>query len=79
MDLIKLFKDEALIEILEFADVSIITEDDHQRIYVKPFDETNITKTQMEVVIDFFVDYQIELILIDAPIFRIEDYEVNEN
>ena len=74
MNLMKLFGDEALIEIMEFADVSIGHDDERTTIFVKPFNEVSVTKMQMETVIDFFIDYQIELNLIGDPVFVIEDY-----
>ena len=75
MDLMKLFQDEALVEILGFATICWTHEDDRTTIWVKPFNEIEITKTQMEVIIDFFVDYQVYLNLISDPIFVVEDYK----
>lgn len=78
MDLMKLFQDEALIEILQWSSMSIESdEDEGTRIYVIPDRRTQITKIQMETMLDFFGDYQIELILIDDPIFRVSDYDSN--
>lgn len=75
MDLMKLFKDEALIEILEWGSMSLTHEDNDTRIHIIPNRRTAITKIQMETLLDFFGDYQIELILIDDPIIRVSDYE----
>ena len=76
MDLDKLFGDELLVEIMGFADVSWTREDDRISIWVRLHDEIEVTKTQMEVVIDFFAGYQINLNLIGDPVFVIEDYPI---
>lgn len=78
MDLDKLFGDELLVEIMGFADVSWTREDDRTSIWVRLHDEIEVTKTQMEVVIDFFEGYQINLNLIGDPVFVIEDYPKKE-
>ena len=75
MDLMKLFKDEALIEILEFGDMSIAHEDERTAIFVTPHDKCDISKIQMQVMLDFFIDYDISLNLIDDPFFVVEDYK----
>lgn len=75
MDLIKLFQDEALIEILGFASMSISYEDNHIQIFVVPINKIEITRMQMEDILSFFEDYYVYLNLIgDEPFFVIEDW-----
>ncbi len=75
MDLMKLFKDEALIEILEWGSLFITNDEEGTRVFITPSDRLCVNKMHMETLLDLFADYQIELLLIDDPVFRITDYE----
>lgn len=81
MDCIKLFKDEALIEILELGKLGIdhgIMDKNDTYIYFEPSDQTEISKINLETILDFFKDYKMTLFYgsdSEGPYFAITDYK----